>query len=385
MKESRERESIKSYLLGDQIDENARQQIERRLMTDDVFAEELAICEDELIDDYLDGRLNRDEQSRFENHFLLSPEVRERLQFARAFRTHLAELKDTAERKRDKITFFAAWRSRLVWTPISAVSAVLLIVIAGFGVWYFVFRESHFDQGVAALQRVYAEKRSLESRVVGINYSPLIQTRGGVEDSTDALERERAKTLLLQASRENKNAEALHALGAFYLLEKDFDKAVEQLEQAARLAPENAKLHNDLGAAYLEIAKKSSNGEAKQLESLDKSLKHLEEAIELDSRLLEPRFNRALNLREFYSIEAAKQAWREYLELDSNSKWSEEARRNLESLESKKPQNRTAAELERDFLIAFRQNNEEGAWRLLSRNRELIALRRSGAPASMSV
>ncbi|HSK74608.1 MAG TPA: CHAT domain-containing tetratricopeptide repeat protein, partial [Pyrinomonadaceae bacterium] len=70
--------------------------------------------------------------------------------------------------------------------------------------------------------------------------------------------------------------------------------------------------------------------------------------------------------------EQAKQAWREYLELDSSSKWAEEARQHLQALESKKTEDRSAAELEHDFLVAVREKNEEKAWQLLSRNRELI-------------
>jgi tetratricopeptide (TPR) repeat protein len=66
---------------------------------------------------------------------------------------------------------------------------------------------------------------------------------------------------------------------------------------------------------------------------LDKSLGSLERAIELDPKLPESRFNRALVLDAKGSREQAKQAWREYLELDPNSKWAEEAKRNLQHLE----------------------------------------------------
>ncbi|HEX8197784.1 MAG TPA: CHAT domain-containing protein [Pyrinomonadaceae bacterium] len=372
MKQSQERENIKRYLLGDLKNEEAQQNIERRLMTEDSFGEEISISEEEMIDDYLDGRLNRDEQVKFENHFLALPGMQERFLFARVFKAHLGEQQPALKKQNEKKSLLSRLRQFL---PARATTALVALIIigAGFAIWHFVLREGRLDQGLAALKQVYGEKRFIEPRIVGFGYAPLNQTRAPAEDSGNVLERERAKSLLLQAVSENKDAESLHALGTLYLLEKDFDKAIEQLEQAAKLAPGDAKMHADLGAAYLEIAKRSSNNGSKRLESLDKSHKHLEEAIKLDPRLLEPRFNRALNLKDLYSAEQARQAWREYLELDPNSKWADEARRNLESLESQKFQNRSAAELEREFLIAFRQNNDEEAWRLVSRNRELIA------------
>ena len=64
-----------------------------------------------------------------------------------------------------------------------------------------------------------------------------------------------------------------------------------------------------------------------------KAFSSLDRAIELDPRLQEPRFNRALALEAKGSLEQAKQAWREYLQLDPNSKWAEEAKRNLQHLE----------------------------------------------------
>ena len=47
----------------------------------------------------------------------------------------------------------------------------------------------------------------------------------------------------------------LHELGRVYLAEKNFDDAIKQFEKAVKLAPNNAKLHNDLGVALMEKAK----------------------------------------------------------------------------------------------------------------------------------
>ncbi len=80
-------------MLGDFIDEKTEQEIELKLFTDDEFAEQLLICEDELIDDFLLGRLTEKEMFNLKMHFLTSSEMREKLQFARFLRAYLAEQK----------------------------------------------------------------------------------------------------------------------------------------------------------------------------------------------------------------------------------------------------------------------------------------------------
>jgi len=375
MKESQEREIIKKYLLGNLENEDARQDIERRLMTDDSFEEEISIYQDELIDDYLGGRLNREERGNFENHFLLSPDNREKLEFAHTFKNHLDEQKRAAQKPEEKNVFFY-WLRRWLRAPVTQTALVVLLTcgIGLFGIWYFLSRQPELGSGVSALQQAYAKTRPFESRIIDLDYSPLSQTRGSGENQPDALLRRQAEMKLVDAAAKNRNAESLYWLGKFYLLEKNIDKAIEYFEEAAKLNPTNARLNGDLGAALLEKGKRAATEKdgATSSELLDKSLKHLEEAIRLNSALPEPRFNRALSLEAMRLLEQAKQAWREYLEWDSNSKWAEEARQHLQKLEAQKPQNLSSAELEKSFLLAFRSENETEAARLISQNREII-------------
>jgi CHAT domain-containing protein len=371
MKESKEREIIKKYLLGDLRNEDSRQDIERRLMIDDTFEEEISICEDELIDDYLNERLSQPERIKFENHFSAFPQIREKMQFAYTFKTYLAEQNQVVKPKIEKNTFLNR-SSRFFSNPAFTALAVVLICTLAFGTWYVFFRQSDLNKGLIAFQQIYGKTRPWESRVSGLEYAPLNQTRGA-DDTNDRVSRAHAESLLFNAAME-KNAAALHALGKLYLAEKNLDKAIAFFEQAEKIAPDSAELQSDFGAALLEMSRKASSDQdgAKILELWDKSLRHLEKAIELNPQMLEPRFNRALGLQLFSPEEQAKQAWREYLKLDADSKWAEEARQRLETLESQKNGERSAKELESDFLDAFAKKNEEEAWRLLIRNRELI-------------
>src|SRR5215468_2162352 len=60
---------IKRFLLGDVTSEEEAQ-LEDRLFDDSDFVRQLEFVEEELIDDYLCGRLMDDERIRFESHFM---------------------------------------------------------------------------------------------------------------------------------------------------------------------------------------------------------------------------------------------------------------------------------------------------------------------------
>lgn len=80
---------IRKYLLGNIQAEDERRKIEKRLMLDDDYFEELLMQEEELIQDYVDGQLSTDERQSFEKHFLISEERRHKIQFARALRRYI--------------------------------------------------------------------------------------------------------------------------------------------------------------------------------------------------------------------------------------------------------------------------------------------------------
>ncbi len=83
------------YLLGDlPAEEQAR--LEEQYFTDDRVFEQLPALEDELIHDYLRGELSDPVRQQFERHFLASPERRQKLEFARAFETHLSRASASA-------------------------------------------------------------------------------------------------------------------------------------------------------------------------------------------------------------------------------------------------------------------------------------------------
>ncbi|MGI9054207.1 MAG: CHAT domain-containing protein [Pyrinomonadaceae bacterium] len=361
-----EQEKIKRYILGEIGDQN-RSAIEERIMTDEDYFQNLTMVEENLIQDYVDGNLAGADRANFEKRFLISAENRQKVKFARALRKYVDENKILPEPEK-KSSFFASLKA-FFSSPVPATLGVLIILgFAGFFIWKS-FSGSTDSEILIALNKAYRAERPVESRITDLEYAPLKNTRSANDaDKTDNIERDLAKSLALKAVSENPSAENFHNLGRIYLTEKNFDEAVGQFEKAVKLAPNNAKLHNDFGAALIEKARTQEE----KFENLDKALKEFQKSIELDNSLIEAYFNKAFCLQLIPSPESAKQAWREYLKLDSNSPWAEEARKNLQLLESQKTNDVSSDKLEKEFLDAFRKGADNQAWELLSKNKEII-------------
>ena len=108
-----------------------------------------------------------------------------------------------------------------------------------------------------------------------------------------------------EAVMKNENAESLHELGRVYLAEKNFDNAIKQFEKAVEFAPNNAKLHNDLGVALMEKANLSDQG---KLENLAKANEEFAKAIELDKNSTRRLFQSGINYSSSKFTESGKRS-----------------------------------------------------------------------------
>lgn len=328
-----EQKKLREYILGEISDEE-RSVLEDRLMTDDDYFQELSMVEEDLIQNYVDDNLDPAEQAKFEQRFLISEENQQKIKFALALRKYVNET-DYSPQPQKKPNFFDSLKA-FFSLPVTAALAILMILgVAGFFIWQKTSSTNN-SEVLIALNKAYQDERPIESRITGLNYAPMKNTRGANDsDKTNKIERDLAGRLALQAVSENPIAENLHQLGRVYLAEKNFADAIEQFEKAIKLAPNNAKLRNDYGVALMEKAKTL---EGEKLETLDKANEEFAKAIELDKSLLDAYFNQALAIQALnYLPNQAKEAWQKYLELDSTSEWAEEARKNLQTLETNKP------------------------------------------------
>lgn len=85
---------IRDYLLGS-LPPERMEEIEKRILTDDAFHQEVEIMEEELLDRYAQGRISGTERLLFDRHFLASPVRKQRLEFARALQTKIDSMQTT--------------------------------------------------------------------------------------------------------------------------------------------------------------------------------------------------------------------------------------------------------------------------------------------------
>ena len=366
-----EQDTIRLYLLGNLAGED-REAFERRLFTekDDLF-EELLAAEDELVDDFLTGALTADEAAMFEKHFLVTDERRQKLRLGKAFRKYA----ETASAPLPKpISSPRTWNWQQFFTSslVRAVALSVVILIAPVATWRIFFYQSDVDKGLVALNEAYRAHRPFEARISKFIYAPYSSTRGGV-NRVNTLELDHAERYLRDAARDDPGATSSYALGKFYLATKDFDQAIQQFEQALKDDPNNAQIHADLGVALLEKgrAELASNSD-KGREYFARSLAELNRSLELDESMLEALFNRALLHREMLLPRQATEDWKKYLEKDLNSPWADEARRNLQLLDEGKVSPPSPSQMLDGFLAASQSRDDDNAWKIMSRNKEMI-------------
>jgi hypothetical protein len=135
LKSNSEEEVIRQYLLG-LLPPDRLPQLDERLLSDGVFYEGVLIAEDELIDQYLMNELSEAERKSFETHFLLIPELQQKIRFARTLKKYVAtvELRKLAfEPRPAPVKLFSLLRYPIVASSLAA--AVLLLVFGSSGVF----------------------------------------------------------------------------------------------------------------------------------------------------------------------------------------------------------------------------------------------------------
>jgi tetratricopeptide (TPR) repeat protein len=358
-------ETIREYLLGRVSDEATLEGLEELLFTDEEFCSHVALAEDELVNDYALDYLDERDAAAFKATLEDNPERRFKLELTLALREKALAERAKAQKEAKEVTHsLLASLGAFFRRPGYAVAfAVLLVALLAAAV--FIFRGRNADE-LAELRSVYGRERPTETRVSGFGYAPLAQLRGETEER-DRGRLRRIENGLIEEAEKSPSAQARHALGVFDLTQRKYDDAIKELESASKLDDRDARIHNDLGAAYFELAK--NGAKEKRLEALGRAVEEFTKATELDGDSLEALFNRSLALQELGLSHRAKESWTLYLQRDSSSLWAEEARRNLARLDdaraSLKTDEKTLNEqVLRDFLDAYRKRDEARAGKI---------------------
>ncbi len=385
---------IRSFLLG-RLSAAEEDEFEIGLLGSADFQTAVEVAEFDLIDDYVRGVLAADEVSSFQSYFLNSSDRHAKLKAARVWPSmnvtrkvkddssnklggDLAYEQERAEHKPKLLRRFFPFD----WRWAVPLTAGIVLLVVGSGVIQRTFFQSPVEQAVAILKKVYKQERPIESRLSGFNHSPWVQRRGDEKQSIDSTLRDEAALILLGEVNNRPTPQSRQALGNLNLLGGKTDEAIKQLETALKNDPDNARIHNDLGVALMELGKSQSvkggaeKNEAEQVrdESLilfGRANEHFSLALKLDNTLNEALFNQSLCLQQLGLIDQAKARWNQYLQIDRNSEWANEARRKLAELEEQKNRTgRNREQLYQSFLAAYQEGNEERAWQVFGLSHE---------------
>lgn len=366
-------ETVREYLLGRVSDETMLEGIEELLFTNEEFCSQVALAEDEIIDDYVRGRLNHADAESFRATLPADVERRFKLEMAQALRERaLARDLKTTE---GKPSFFGSLNLFFRQPMYAGAFTVLLIAVVVLAVY--LTRRGSTDE-LAELRSIYQQSRPTETRISEFGYAPLTQLRGAPE-SAEKNRLRRIENNLIEATEKTPNAQTRHALGVFYLTQQKYPDAIKEFEAALKFA-DGAKIHNDLGSAYFERAK--TEPEDKRLEDLAQSLEEFTKATKLDGNLLEALFNKSLALQELRMPRQAKESWTLYLQKDSSSAWADEARKNLARLESRQTLIKKDEEVLSDFLTAYHNHDDARAQTIHNETKGL--LREPALPLQLS-
>ena len=126
-------EYIREYVLGTHDPEN-QQEFEERLLTDKRLLEQLSIVEDEVVYDYLSGKLSDLEKEKFENRFLATSAGKRELRFFGALKNHVDNLSPSEQgaplRQSWKRFLPAFLRNENPWLRVSFATVLLILIFA---------------------------------------------------------------------------------------------------------------------------------------------------------------------------------------------------------------------------------------------------------------
>ncbi len=256
--------------------------------------------------------------------------------------THLAECEDCYEVLEDGLraavparqmpSATRPVRSRWLW-----VAAAVLVLGTTWGGAAWIKRLNDPTTLVTNLATAVGPVRLVEGRLTGGFAWGQVQVNRGTADGAVS-DKARESALVLKrrlGGRERARDWEAKALASMTL--GRLDEALQEMRRAATLEPANASIQANLAALLLEYGKTSDAAFVTA-----QALSAAELARLSDPTSKEALFNRALAKERLGPPSAARQAWQDYLDLDPQSPWADEARTRLARLRDS-PSARTPA------------------------------------------
>jgi tetratricopeptide (TPR) repeat protein len=277
---------------------------------------------DEMLTEYLEGGLDPAVRAATEAHLVACEKCRVRLAyFMRLLKQEIEPAEELAlsaaqqawtRRQGHRQVLGTRLRRNRRWTIASG--GIAAAVAFAVGTAYVVDRIGEPRSAEEVIQLLLAEKRPFETRISGQPYSPYTSTRGPGDTGS-------SYSLLTGQMREL--SASAYEMGKFYLLQKDFGRAIEYLALAEREPGASADVHNDYGVALLE------SGNASNVSKAATEFRH---ALSAKSDYAPAVFNLAILYERTDRPDLAVQQWTKSTQLEPNGDWSKEAKSKLEGI-----------------------------------------------------
>lgn len=268
----------------------------------------------ETIGAFVDGRFKDREREVIADH-LASCETCYFV-FSEAARTRV-----TAQPQQAEVVPFRP--RRMTWQIAVGLAAAATIVLA-VNLWG-PFGANGEERALTSLVTAVGTARTFEPRLTGgFTYAPV---RGPVRGATNV---DLSPDTRIAIAEIEKQYAARPIAAAAAIIAGDPDRAISILEAASQQSPTDAKILNDLSAAYLVLAERS-NASA----DTGRALSTANRALEIDRLMPEALFNRALALQMLGMADDARAAWQSYLTIDDRSGWADEARTRVRTLSNR--------------------------------------------------
>jgi tetratricopeptide (TPR) repeat protein len=193
--------------------------------------------------------------------------------------------------------------------------------------------------GIEELGKVAGPARRTQTRIAGLEHRPPAAVfrgpDGDDDDSPDTLQLKITRGKIIDAVNAHRTVRNLHSLGVAFLMLKDPDEAIAELDRARTAGKPDAALLNDLSAAYVDraIRRGRTDKEHPGVDYAEKGLAYANLAWDLGK---DPAsmWNRALALESLERDQEAIAAWSQYLALEKDPEWRKEAEQRLRDLQS---------------------------------------------------
>lgn len=225
-------------------------------------------------------------------------------------------------------------------------------------------RDPVLEQLVAAV----GQERYVDARTTGgFAYAPVkTVTRSPGDLATQNLSLLAAAGELQRRAQSTPNGNNLHAWGIAQITLGAFDEAVETLTTTLSMRPGDAAVLADLSAAQLARAASQSRAD-----DWPAALANAERALQRDPQLKEALYNRAVALEGLALNQEAIAAWNDYLAVENEVAWRNEAQQRIARLSSKS-ESAEVSDPRDDAIVQLVESNAQRA-RELFESRLLFA------------